>query len=102
MVTKLKAILVSILAELKDIWNRSKMYLLGLAAILAAIEFRKIKDALLVYSGKKEIQADQKKDQTLANQENQANAQADALVKQAADLPNQEPQVKPDWYKDSK
>jgi hypothetical protein len=83
MVTKLKSLLTSVLAELKDIWQRSKMYLLGIAAILAAIEFQKIKEMLLVYLGKKEIVKATKEDAALATQENQANQQADALVTQA-------------------
>jgi hypothetical protein len=99
MVKKLKSILASIWADTKDTWNRSKMYLLGLAVILATIEWRKIKEALLVASGAREIKADQKQDQKLAAQENTASQQGDALVTKAVNEPNSEKPVTDDWNK---
>jgi hypothetical protein len=94
MVTKLKSLLASALSELKDIWNRSKMYLIGLAVILATLEWRKIKDALIVAAGAKEIKKDTKVDGQLAAREQSANQQADALVAKA----NQETAAD-DWNK---
>jgi hypothetical protein len=102
MLAKVKAFFVTLKTQLADIWNRSKIFILAVGALIVALEFQKIKEALLVYAGKKEIQSDNKKDTVLADQENKANSQADALVQQAKDLPGQETQVKPDWYKEDK
>jgi hypothetical protein len=102
MVTKLKTLLASLMAEIKAVWNRSKMYLLGLVVILATLEWQKIKAALIVAAGAKEIKKDTKVDGQLAAQEQSASQQGDALQKQANALPESEAQVKPDWYKDQK
>jgi len=99
MLTKAKALLAIMGNQIADIWNKSKIYLLGIVAIIAALEFQKIKAALLVYAGKKEIQKDQKQDDVLAKTESTDNAQADALVKDAENLPSTEKPVTEDWYK---
>jgi len=102
MLAKLKAAWTIAKSQLADIWNRSKVFVITVGALILALEFQKIKEALLVYAGKKEIQKDKKEDQALATQEKTENAQADAMVKEAQQLPGQEPPVQPDWYKDKK
>jgi hypothetical protein len=83
MVTKLKSLLASLVSELKDIWNRSKMYLIGLGVILVTLEWQKIKAALIVAAGAKEIKKDIKVDGQLAAQEQSASQQGDALATKA-------------------
>lgn len=100
MIAKIKSFLAAVWADTKDTWNRIKIYVLAILAVIVTLEFQKIKDALLAYGGKKEIQEDQKKDQTLAVQEKTDNDAADQLVKDAEALPSQEkPITNEDWYK---
>lgn len=100
MVAKIKAFLAVVWADTKDTWGRIKIYVLAILAVIVTLEFQKIKDALLAYSGKKEIQNDQKKDQTLAIQEKTDNDAADQLVKDAEALPSQtQPITDENWYK---
>lgn len=96
---KIKALCSIAGSQLVDIWNRSKMYLLAILGIVLALEFRQLKEFFLAYSGKKEVQKDQQKDQQLKTEENTAIAQADALVKQAQQEPSKEEPVNDDWYK---
>ncbi len=99
---KLKSILVAIWADIVNTYERIKIYLLGILAIVAVVEWRKIKEALLAYSANKEMASDQKKDQGLAQKEKANETKADALVKEAQELPSQEKPVTEDWYKDQK
>jgi hypothetical protein len=102
MLSKLKALWTIAKTQLADIWNKSKMYIFAAAAIVAALEFRQLKEWFIAYSGQKEINKDKKEDSVLAATENKDNAQADALIQQAKDLPSQQPPVTSDWYKDQK
>jgi len=98
MIAKIKAFLGTVWADTKDTWSRIKIYVLAILAVIVTLEFQKIKDALLAYGGKKEIQEDQKKDQTLAVQEKTDNDAADQLVKDAEALPSKDETVTEDWY----
>jgi hypothetical protein len=97
MLSKLKALWTVVIAQLADIWNRSKMVLLAIGALIVTLEFQKLKEFLLVYAGKKELQADQTKSDTLGVQESSENKQADTLVAKAANE-----SVADDWNKDQK
>lgn len=97
MLDKVKSFLSTIGTDLKDTWNRSKMVILAVGALILALEFRKLKEFLLVYAGKKEIDKDKKEDSQLKAKEDSANAQADALVKQAKEEPSKETPVGDDW-----
>ena len=99
MKAKLQALWTTFTAQLADIWNRSKIFLLAIGALVVAFEFRKLKDMALVYLANKQMQTTKKEDASLATQESNDSAQADALVKQAQALPDQQQAVKPDWYK---
>lgn len=102
MKAKLLAIWQAVKSDLIDTWKRSKIFLLAIGATIVYFEFNKIKEALLVYAGKKEIQSDDIKDQDLARQETKDNTQADALVKEAKDLPSQKGPVSENWYEKKK
>lgn len=99
MKAKLASIWTSIKADAEDTWNRSKIFLLAIAALIIALEFQKLKEFLLMYMGKKEIANSEKEDQQLAAQEHMKNTQADILVKQAENLPSTEHPIKDGWEK---
>lgn len=99
MLDKIKAAFVIIKADLADTWNRSKMYILAIAALIIALEFRKLKEFLLVYQGQQEIKKDNKEDKDLKAKEDSYNQQADALVKKAGEEKNSEKPVTDDWNK---
>ena len=100
--SKLKAIWTLVTSQLADLWNRSKVFLLAIAALILTLEWEKIKETVLVYLGQKEIKSDQKQDSTLAATEKKDSDTADALVQQAQQLQQQAPPVTADWYKDQK
>lgn len=66
MLSKLKAVLISVWADVCDTYKRVKVYLLALLAIVAIWEWRKIKEALLVRMGQKQIDSANKQDQKLS------------------------------------
>lgn len=96
---KIQAFLSAVIADLKDTWNRSKIFLLALLGIIVALEFRKLQEFLLVYMGQKEIKSDKKEDQALASKENAANTEANALIDKANKESEQQPPIDDDWYK---
>jgi len=100
MLSKLKALWAIVIAQLADVWNKSKMYILAILGIIAALEWRQLKEWIIAYSGSKEIKKDQKADATLATTEKTDNDAANALVQQAEQLPTQQqPVTDEDWYK---
>lgn len=94
MKAKLQFLLSTIGSQLADIWNRSKMFLLAIAALVVALEWQKLKEFMLVYMGQKQINNAKKEDSTLAAKESTENVQADALVQKASNEPTDA-----DWYK---
>jgi hypothetical protein len=98
MLAKIKALAATVWADLVDTYNRTKIYILGLLVILVYIKFNEIKEALLAYAGKKEIESDQKKDAVLATTVKTDSDAADALVKQAQELADQpQPTIADGW-----
>lgn len=96
---KLNALWATVKSELGDMWQKSKMWILAAVAIVIALEWRKLKEKWLVNAGNKQIQSSNKQDQALASQEKIDNAGAEALIKEAAELPAEAPPVQTDWYK---
>ena len=99
MLDKIKTALSAIKADLKDTYDRYKLVIYGALAAIGYLLFTQIKDAILVYLGKKEAADTKAKDATLASQEKTDNDQADALVKHANEAPSQEKPVDDNWYK---
>jgi hypothetical protein len=95
--SKLKALWTLVTSQLADLWNRSKVFLLAIAALILTLEWEKIKETVLVYLGQKEIKSDQKQDATLAATEKKDSDAADALVQQAQLLPTQQKPIADDW-----
>jgi len=102
MTAKIKAFFSTVWADFKDTWSKIKIYVFAVAALILTLEFRKLKEFLLAYQGKKEMAADNKQDQSLAAKEKTANDQADTLIKQSEALPGQQDPVTEDWYKGKK
>ena len=99
MLPKLKAFFAAIGNDLADTWKRIKVFVFAIIGIVVYLEFNKIKDALIAYSGKKEIDNTKKQDDKAAIQEDSNNKQADALVAESAALPAEEKPVTEDWNK---
>ena len=99
MKAKILATLSAMKSDLIDTYQRSKMLLLAIGAAIIAFEYNRIKAAITVYMGAKEIKQATTQDATLKAQETTLNTTADALVKEANDLPSQEKPVTADWYK---
>lgn len=100
MTTKIKAILNSVWLDIVDTYKRSKVFLLGLVAIVAVIEWSKIKEMLLAYGVQKDVSKAKVQDQTIAQQETTENQQANNLVQEANSLPSQDTQpIDENWYK---
>lgn len=94
MPNKLKSFLSTAWSDICDTYKRVKIYLLAALAIVAVWEWRKIKAALLVKMGQKEVDSSKKEDQDLANKEKSANDQADVLVKKSENENSDD-----EWYK---
>jgi hypothetical protein len=83
MLSKIKTIASLVWSDLKDTYNRIKIVLFAILALLVALEFQKLKEFLLVYFGQRELKESQKQDNDLANKETNDNNQANALVEKA-------------------
>lgn len=97
--TKALSFLNSLKGEITDTWERVKIPLLAIAAILATFKFKELLLNYLVRSGENEVKETNKTDQKLATQEKKDSDQADVLVANANALPSEQPPVTPDWYK---
>lgn len=96
---KIKAFLLVIKNDLVDTWQRTKVLILGILVIFVYLKFNQIKDAILAYGAKKEMDSAQKQDGQEAAQEDADKKQADALVTQANALSSQQPAITEDWNK---
>ena len=94
---KIKAFFVAVGSDFADTWKRIKVLVFAIAGLIVYLEFSRIKDAIIAYNGKKEIDSTQKQDDKTQVQEDANNKQADALVTQANALPSQEQPVTEDW-----
>jgi hypothetical protein len=99
MKAKIQAFLGKLWGEIVDTWERIKVYVLAALALVLALEFRKFYTSFLVWLGQRQLNSAKKTDAPLAVQESKESQEADALVKQAEDLPKTEQPVTEDWYK---
>jgi len=86
-------------SDIGELWEKDKWFVIIFGALILIIKFRDILIDILVNSGKNIEKNAENKDGKLAAQENQANQQANDLVKKAEQLPSQEQPVDDDWYK---
>lgn len=85
--------------DAKSLWNEHKLFFIIFGALILIVKFRDILIDILVSSANREMTDAKKQDASLAADENKANAQADELVKKAAEEPAKEKPVDDDWYK---
>ena len=96
---KLKALWASIKAQIIDIWNRSKIFIISFFSLLLIAKFRNIMLDWLISNSKKIDTNAHKEDTKAAETESKDSQKADALVAQAKALPATETPVTEDWYK---
>lgn len=94
MLSSLKAFFSTIKLQVVDCWNRSKIFILALVALVLTLEFQKIKDSIIIYLSQKEIKSSDEIDEKLAAKENMETTQANQLEQQAANETATD-----DWYK---
>ena len=95
---KIKAFFAVVGKDLVDTWQRVKIPLLAIGSLIVYLKFTQIKDAIIAYNAKKEIDTTKKTDDKDAAIENTDSKQADALVAKADALPATEKPVQEDWY----
>ena len=96
---KLKAIWAKTNSDVKELWNKDKVFLFVFGFLILVVKFRDFLINQLVSGGKKVEDKSQKQSDVLATQENQDSQQASQLVQQAQDLPQTEKPVDDDWNK---
>lgn len=96
---KLIAIWNVVVNQAKDVWNRSKVVIVAIGAIILALEYQKIKEWVIAYLGQKEMDNSKKQDIQLEAKEDTDNNKANALIEDAKNLPSQEKPVTADWNK---
>ena len=94
---KLKALWAYIVNDLKVLWAKDKVYIIGAAVLLVVVKGRDIFIDLLVSNAKKTMSDAQKKDDQLAAQEKTANDAANKLIADAQKLGENKPPVGDDW-----
>jgi hypothetical protein len=99
--TKLKAFLqafwAKLHADLDDLWQRDKGFLLVFGAIILALKFNRILINLIVASSKSLFNSTVASTTQVQNQENTDNNQANQLVDNSNNLPGNETTITDDW-----
>ena len=78
------------------LWQKEKGFVIAFGIIILVVKFREILINIIVSSSKALFQNAEKQSTKLDNQENKDNVAADNLVKEANQLPTDEP-VDPNW-----
>jgi hypothetical protein len=86
-------------ATVKDLWKNYGIFFIIMGAILLVAKYRDLAIDILGLKSKEDVVEAQKTDQKLQAEENAANQQADALVKESNDLTKNEGEVSDDWDK---
>jgi phosphate uptake regulator len=94
-----KALLSGAGSFFKGIWDSSKGVIIAIVSIFLVVKYKELLMQYLVASSKKTVDKAEAKSDQLQQQETQANNAADALVKQASELPALEQPVSADWNK---
>src|SRR5882672_6409764 len=101
MIEKLKAFWAKIESDAAELWEKDRLFFIAFIGLIAVAKFRDILIRLIVGSAKKLEDDTAKKDAVLLADENKANDQADALVKDAEQKAEDAKNipVNTDWYK---
>ena len=93
---KLKALWTKVSGEVVDIWEKEKILLIALAAVILTIWFREALIAVIVLMGKRLYNSTKSATDALQKEENNANNQANQLVQDAKNIPDA-PTPGDDW-----
>ena len=85
--------------QIKDLWSKYGLLFIIVGVALLVMKSSNFIMDLIASISKKDVQKAEKQDAKLKNEEDSAKTQADALVKQAEDLPSQEKPVDENWNK---
>jgi len=100
---KLKAYLQTfyskLTADVSDLWQRDKAFLVVFFAIIVALKFNSALISIISLSAKRLFNSTTATTNALQKEENSANDQANKLVEDANKLPNSEGNVNDDWNK---
>lgn len=85
-------------ADIADLWEKDKAFLVIFGVIILSVKFRQIMISLLVSGGKLLFAKSQQTSETLEKQEANYNSSADKLVEQAKETVQSDTSVGDDWY----
>lgn len=94
-----KSFLEKLNMPVKSLWENYRVFLLIFGIIILIIKFRDVFAQILVFLAKRSLENTEKQDIQLKSEQNQANSQANELIKEANDLSNNKHKVDEDWYK---
>lgn len=86
-------------SAVKALWAKYGIFFILIGIGILALKFGNLLMDILGWSSKKDLEQAQKTDTQLKAKEDATNAQANALVKEANDLPKTEGKVDDDWDK---
>lgn len=86
-------------SAVKALWAKYGIFFILVGIGILALKFGNLAMDILGWSSKKDLEQAQKTDAQLKAKEDATNAQANALVKEANDLPKTEGKVDDDWDK---
>lgn len=86
-------------ATVKDLWSKYSIFFIIFGALILIAKFNDLISDILGLASKKDVADATKTDEQLKAKETAANDQANALIKQANELPSKEGVVDADWNK---
>lgn len=96
---EVKTFLQKLNSNFSTLWSDHKVFLIIFGVLIIIAKFSNIMIYILSYLSKKELDNAVKKDGQLKDEQNAANNAANALIKEADELPSKQTPVTPDWYK---
>jgi hypothetical protein len=98
----LQAFWTKVNSEVSDLWEKDKNFVLLFGVIILGVKFRQILISLIISSSKALFNSTEKKSNALDQKEVDDNADAEKLIQEAKQLPNDETPVTDDWNKNEK
>lgn len=96
---KIKNFIAKLNSSISELWAKDKIFLVVFGILILIVKFRDVIIDILLKSAKTEMDQAGKKDEKLAQQENQAKEDAAALVQKSKEEPLQNKPVTEDWNK---
>lgn len=86
-------------APVSTLWAKHKGFLIGFGLLILIVRFRSVIIDFLVADVHKTVDKAEKKDESLRQEQNAANDQANQLRKEASEIGQNKPTVDEDWHK---